>query len=543
MGGVLNKIATAIVALFVIAVPPAGPDSPVAATAPPKAPPPATVTSDPELPRFRVTVEELPVASRTIPVRTSRALQAAIKSARGGDVIVLEGGVQYEGPFSLPARADDGWVVIRAALDVDLPERGRRLTPQSASRLPRLVSRSGAVIRAEPGAHHYRLIGLEIAPIQGVALHSLVELGADGVDLASVPRDIIIERCYLHGDPARGTRRGIALNSRSTAVIDSHLSDFKEVGADSQAIAGWNGPGPFLIANNYLEAAGENVMFGGADPKIVELVPSDIEIVNNTFTKPLRWKKDDAGFEGKEWSVKNLFELKNARRVLVDGNHFEYNWPHAQNGFAILFTPRNQDGRAPWSVVEDVTFSGNIVRHVAAGINILGYDDIHTSKQTSRIAIINNVFADVGGKWGHGRLFQILDGTRDVVIDHNTAFQTGNALFGGDRRPHSGFIFRNNIVMAGVNGIAGSGTAPGAQSVAKYFPGGTIRRNVVVGGSAQEFPGDNLYPRTLADVGAAPANHGRPFAKLAARYSGTATDGRDPGAHLRVDAALPSRYR
>ena len=50
------------------------------------------------------------------------------------------------------------------------------------------------------------------------------------------------------------------------AVVDSHLADFKEEGADSQAIAGWSGPGPFKIANNYLEAAGENVMFGGADP-------------------------------------------------------------------------------------------------------------------------------------------------------------------------------------------------------------------------------------------------------------------------------------
>ena len=45
----------------------------------------------------------------------------------------------------------------------------------------------------------------------------------------------------------KGTRRGIALNSGATAVIDSHLADFKEVGADSQAIAGWNGPGPFKI--------------------------------------------------------------------------------------------------------------------------------------------------------------------------------------------------------------------------------------------------------------------------------------------------------
>ena len=28
----------------------------------------------------------------------------------------------------------------------------------------------------------------------------------------------------------------------------------------SQAIGGWNGPGPYVISNNFLEAAGENVM-------------------------------------------------------------------------------------------------------------------------------------------------------------------------------------------------------------------------------------------------------------------------------------------
>ena len=539
MGGILNKIAPAIVALA-IALAPTGTDSPPASAS---ASPEATVaaTATPELPRTRVVVTDVPAASRAVAVRKSADLQAAINNARGGDVITLEGGAQFEGPFRLPARKDDGWVIIRAAADVELPEEGRRLAPQTHARLPRLTSKSGSVIQADPGAHHYRLIGLEIAPAPGVALRSLVELGSDAVDLTSVPHNIIIERCYLRGDPSRGTRRGIALNSRATAIVDSYLADFKEVGADSQAIAGWNGPGPYLIANNYLEAAGENVMFGGADPSIAELVPSDIEIVNNTFTKPLRWKKGDPGFEGTEWSVKNLFELKNARRVLVDGNRFEYNWPHAQNGFAILFTPRNQDGRAPWSVVEDVTFRGNIVRHVAAGFNILGYDDIHSSRQTSRIAIVDNVFADVGGQWGHGRLFQILDGTRDVVIDHNTAFQTGNVLFGGDRRPHSGFVFRNNIVMAGTHGISGSSTGHGAPAIEKYFPGSIITRNLVIGGNAQEFPGDNSFPRSLADVGIAPAMHGAPFSKLAARYSGTATDGRDPGARLNVDEAAPAQ--
>src|SRR5438477_7384724 len=120
------------------------------------------------------------------------------------------------------------------------------------------------------------------------------------------------------------------MNSRETAVIDSYLSDFKQIGADSQAVAGWNGTGPFKIANSYLEAAGENVMFGGADPAIRDLVPADIEIRQNHLAKPLRWRAGHEGFDGVDWSVKNLFELENARRVLVEDNLLEYNWPQAQ---------------------------------------------------------------------------------------------------------------------------------------------------------------------------------------------------------------------
>ena len=483
----------------------------------------------PERPRASVAVGPV-AAGRIVRVPAGASLQAALDDARPGDVLTLEAGAEYRGPFRLPRKDGSDWIVIRSSADARLPQPGRRVDPSHAALMPRLVSASGSVIQADAGAHHYRLVGLEIAPAAGTFLRSLVDLGTDAVDLASVPYDIIIERCYLRGDPRRGTRRGIALNSRRTAIVDSHFSDFKEVGADSQAIAGWNGPGPFRIANNYLEAAGENVMFGGADPTIADLVPSDIEIVRNVLAKPLRWKAGDRRYEGVAWAVKNLFELKNARRVLVEENLFEYNWKDAQNGFAILFTVRNQDGKAPWSVVEDVVFSGNVVRHVGAGINILGHDDNHPSRQTSRIAIVNNVFSDVGGTWGHGRLFQVLDGTRDVVIDHNTAFQTGSLLFGGDGRPHSGFVFRNNIVLAGEHGISGSDAGQGAQALARYFPGAVVRRNLFIGGKPQDYPDDNFFPAKIGDVGFASATHGEPFVKLAGRYVGVATDGRDPGA-------------
>src|SRR5262249_6141740 len=184
------------------------------------------------------------------------------------------------------------------------------------------------------GAHHYRLIGLEIAAAAGTYVNTLLDLSVSTTSEADLAHDIILDRLYLHADPVGG-RRGVALNSKSSALVDSYLAGFREHGADSQAVAGWNGPGPFLIANNYLEGASENVMFGGADPSITNLVPSDIQVCRNYLKKDTAW-------QGGGWVVKNLFELKNARRVLVAGNVMEYNWLDGQAGFSILFTPRNQ---------------------------------------------------------------------------------------------------------------------------------------------------------------------------------------------------------
>jgi hypothetical protein len=120
---------------------------------------------------------------------------------------------------------------------------------------------------------------------------------------------------------------------------------------------------------------------------IANLVPADLEIRRNHFFKPRSWRIGDPSYAGVPWSVKNLFELKNAQRVLIDGNVFENNWLHSQNGFAILFTVANQDGGAPWTTVSDITFSNNLVRHAGGGVNVLGRDYRHGSVQLQRLQI------------------------------------------------------------------------------------------------------------------------------------------------------------
>jgi hypothetical protein len=273
-------------------------------------------------------------------------------------------------------------------------------------------------------------------------------------------------------------------------------------------------------------------MFGGADATVPGLTPSDIVVRGNHLAKPVAWR-------GRPWSVKNLFELKHARRVLVEGNLFERNWPQAQNGFSILFTVRNQDGQNPWATVEDVRFVHNVVRSVAAGINILGKDDNHPSQEAKRILIENNVFYDVGTKpWGgNGALVQILATTQHVIVQRNTALQTGAIVFAeGDG--HRGFAFRDNVVLANDLGIAGTGTGPGRGTLERYFPAAVVTGNVIVGASAADYPPGNQFPGSVKAVGFVDPARGR--FRLAAKSPYRGRNGA-PGADFDALAAAVLR--
>jgi hypothetical protein len=505
---------------------------------------------DPAPPAVFLDTTYPPISGRTIPVgggeanRAARAFQNALDSAKPGDVIALEAGGTFEGNFKLPKKEGSGWIVIRSsASDDKLPRAGTRIVPSFAPVLPKLISpNADAVVSTAPGAHHYRFVGIEFTTKSGWAQnHGLILLGDGGGSQDSpddVPHDLVIDRCYIHGDANVNLRRAIALNSGATAVTDSYISDVHEVGADSQAICGWNGPGPFKIVNNYLEASGENVMFGGADPKIRNLVPSDIEFRLNHCSKPVAWMRQDPSYAGKHWSVKNLFELKNARRVVIDGNLFENNWVDGQSGFGILFTVRNQEGTAPWSVVEDVSFTNNIVRHSAGGVNFLGRDDNYPSEQVKRILVRNNLFEDVGGaRWGkNGRFLQIVE-TVDVTVDHNTILQTGNIITAYGTA-NAGFVFTNNIAPHNDYGVIGDNESVGNPTLARYFPGGIFRKNVIAGGKNSIYPAENFFPPGLEAVFADRAA-GNYQLKTSSPYKKAATDGKNIGCDIaELNAAM-----
>jgi hypothetical protein len=199
-----------------------------------------------------------------------------------------------------------------------------------------------------------------------------------------------------------------------------------------------------------------------------------------------------------------MFELKNARRVLIEGNVMEYNWEESQSGFAILFTVRNQEGTAPWSAVEDVQFVSNIVRHSGSGINLAGHDSNRPrdqTRQTARILIRNNLWEDIGGeRWGgKGILFQLLDETSDVRIERNTGLQTGTTLFSLGP-PHRRFVFMSNLAPHNEYGIFGNGVGVGTDALEAYFPGSVVTGNVLAGGDESRYPDGNVFPKSMDAV-------------------------------------------
>jgi hypothetical protein len=504
----------------------------------------------PQLPLTYIDTSVPGTTGTTWTVNAGGSLQTVLNAAQLGDKIVIQAGAVFKGPFTLPNKTSGtGWITVRTSTpDGSFPSPGTRVTPAHAPLMPKLVVASGAVITTAPGAHHYRFIGVEISPTPNTYLYNLVDLSSPDGSAAGLPHDIIFDRSYLHGDPVVGTRRGIALNSRATAVIDSYLSDFKEVGADSQAICGWNGPGPFKIVNNYLEGAGENVMFGGADPSIPNLVPGDIEIRRNNFAKRLTWKSTDPSYSGTYWTVKNLFELKNAQRVLIEGNVFERNWGFQsdQNGYAILFTPRNQNGTAPWSVVQDVTFRNNIVRNSGGGIGLLGKDTVSGSLQ--RVSISNNLWYDIDKtKWtGTGWWFgdnTAAAGGMDLVVEHNTAILTNASIMLTGEASAPAMTFRNNLVSYGVLGIYGDGIGANANAAIAYFvPGSTFSANAFFNNTGASWPPPNYPPTSLFAPSVAAVNftdqaNDNYQLTTSSPYRNAATDGKDIGVDFAALAA------
>lgn len=546
-----------------------------------------------ELPRIYLqsSMSDTPSAGKTWSVAAGADVQQALNNAACGDVIALQEGATFSTTLTMPAKScdDSHWITVRtSAPDSDLPQEGTRITPcyagvQSLPGRPsyncsnpqnvmaKIVfskkTGAGPIVFA-PGASHYRFVGLEITRNPNTPIvYALMSM------TPGYPADhLVFDRMWVHGTAQDETSKGLQLGGSSyVAVVDSYFTDFHCIagtGACTDAVAvgggiGDNPMGPYKIVDNYLEASGENLLFGGG---AASKTPADIEVRYNHMFKPLIWMKGQKGFvggkDGHPFIVKNLFELKNAQRVLFEGNVLENSWGgFTQTGFGLLLTPKNQDTKSgkscPICQVTDITVRYSTISHVASGMQI--GNGLNKQKQAGlageRYSIHDIVINDINSKMynGYGVLAQVSTGPgaspllQNVTVQHITAFPDQVLLTIGDKltRKMANFEFINNMVLAGQRGLTGTGGVGNCASGSKptsllgdcfspyqFAANGLIAPPSIDPPSA--WPSGNFFPAGPQGlfVNYHGGNGGDYHLVSGSSYKNAGTDGKDLGADI-----------
>lgn len=462
----------------------------------------------------------------SITVPAGGNIQAAINAANPGDTIILKAGAVYPGGITLPAKSGTSYITITTSAAASLPG-GQRVGPSQAWAMARIVGKSNApVISTALGAHHYRLIGLEILVAPGVYGGTAVQLGSNVSIDSQLPYDIELDRTWIHAEAPQWAKRGLSMNGKRLILRNSTVSGFRSSWQETQAIIAWNTPGPLQIANNYLEAGGMPIMIGGAEPALVGVTPSDIQITGNRLSRPVAWRSESV-------IVKNLLELKTGRRVTITGNILENTWAAAQTGYAVNIKPGTENIRTP-AITSEILFANNIVRHTNGGIVITGTNT--AGGKVTKVIIRNNLFDDIGPNWGYRHsLFTLLSGISGVTIENNTASPSVllRTLILADGTPTSGLVFRANISQRGEYGVFGSGCGEGTKALAGYFPSAVFTNNVIYQSPANlatSYPAVNYFPFTASEVGW--STTGNYSLSSTSPYKGRGIGGLDPGINV-----------
>ena len=195
------------------------------------------------------------------------------------------------------------------------------------------------------------------------------------------------------------------------------------------------------------------------------MVPSDIEIRRNHLYKNPQWF--DLKYPN-NWVVKNLFEIKTARRLLCEANVLENCWAEGQTGFAFVLKSSSPDQGRPWDTTCDLTIRCNRIINSLNGVGVGRWSSAGPVKPdaepTSRILFEHNLFerfgeqSDFGKQAQAGMMFQVAG--RDLTFRHNTAWNGYNLL----SLPKSGtdnLVFLDNLVTPGTYALHPDGGGGG----------------------------------------------------------------------------------
>jgi hypothetical protein len=551
-----------------------------------------------ELPKtcFYTALEATPSPGNKIRVAAGSDLADALENSKCGDTLLLAAGAGFSlREFPRKNCDDQHYVTVRTdAPDSDLPPEGTRISPAWAgvASLPGrppyaqpsggTAKRMAAIETLRPTGlefgDHYRFIGIEWRPSPNRGIVRL--LFTKGGD------HLIFDRNWMHGEEGQELVAGLGIAQGGTyvAVLHSYLNSFTCIAktgrcTDAKAIGGGAGDLPIhtvKVVDNYLEASGENIMFGGSAGSSN---PEDIEIRRNYFFKPTLWNPNSPDHREPTPIVKNLFELKSANRLLFEANYLENSWGgFSQVGAAFVLTPRNNTDRVtkivgcPPCAVTNITIRYVWVRKVNQLLQIANPKDSDKPAQGNRYSIHDVVVEGLRypecGKACGGAQNQVSGGSagmpaeavlHDVSVDHITfvSMSTPHSLFILNGPPASAppgvqmynISWTNTLADAGMVGayptgggdtncssIPGRNIAP-RDRLKACWKSGIFQGNVLA--EAVDWPEGNSTVRDQRSIGYVNLNNGLDgdyHLAASSKFKGKATDGKDPGAD--VDAVL-----
>jgi hypothetical protein len=418
-------------------------------------------------------------------------------------------------------------------------------------------------------------------------LPDLIQIGNVGVD------HVIFDRDWCHGDENQDETTFCLSTSADSyiAVIDSYMNDFyciSGIGActDSHPIQGGTNtlnstPETVVkVVNNFLEGSGQSIQEGGGPSKTTV---GDIEFRLNTLFKPKQWNPSDpsynGGINGHALITKGVFELKNAQRVLFEGNQITNDWGgFTQDGAAILLTPKSQAKRG---VSQCITcFVSNVT---------MRYSTLNTVGVIGEFEAIKD---DAGGLSSGGTGWSVHDLAGDnlqyptcykcgngeiaisespdvsggqtlsyITVNHVTGVLASTAPNSGDALGLSGalissgnnlsnVVFTNNLFTTGIgtqNLIGGGVTTncaykqtSGANMITACFSPSTFGGNCFIHNGSVVWPGANVT--SVASYSAVFMNYnngnGGNYMVAAGACKGAGLDGLDPGANISEVASV-----
>jgi hypothetical protein len=325
--------------------------------------------------------------------------------------------------------------------------------------------------------HHYRFEGIAFRTRSGMYTDTLVLIGGRGEpDPALVPSHMEFRHSIFLGVPSEsGPRNCLALNASDSTVEDSYLAQCKAEASEGHAVTMFAAPGPILIRNNYLGAAGNNLLVGGVrnqmDVNLANLTVDhnhiekpgeflywagdgppglaractqgafyrDVQVQPNTCENGACWvcqanglfaQDRTAKYRPTNYQPKSGIEFKGCIHCLVENNIIDKVYAANDFGNASCFMTYQTTQDGPNAQMEDIVFRNNWCKDTWSGIVISSDGATLFPKPTNHVRIENVLMTGLGNFpklsiWTfpndlYASFFKLTSGTLDLTIDHVT---------------------------------------------------------------------------------------------------------------------------